>query len=79
MMMMRQRPTDGPQRGLLHERARLRDLDRQPLGGDDLDVGVGAVERGAALDALAAPTVAGTAERRRRPGPRSSGRSRAGR
>ena len=61
------------------EVAGLLDLDRQPLGRDDVDVGVGAVERGAALAALAAAAVAGTAAPRRRRGPRPSGPTRADR
>ena len=54
------------------EVAGLRDRDRQPLGGDDVDVGVGAAQRRAALATLAAAAVG--AEQRRGEGP---GRDRA--
>ncbi len=48
------RPDRGPQPGLVDELAGVLDLDRQALGGDDLHVGVAAVEGGAAFAAFAA-------------------------
>ena len=54
MMMTRHGPDRRPMRRQRREVAGLLDLDRQPLGGDDVDVGVGAVDGGAALEALAA-------------------------
>ena len=66
------------QRGLLHERAGLGDLDRQALGGDDLDVGVAAVEGGAALAALPAAAVGALQRRGERAGRRRAAGARAG-
>ena len=43
-------------------------LDGESLGGDDVDVGVRPVDRGAALSALAAPSLGALQRRRERPG-----------
>ena len=72
---------EAPDRGAVgrerDEVAGLLDLDRQPLGGDDVDVGVGAAERRAALAALAAAAVG--AEQRRGEGPGGDRAARPGR
>ena len=78
-MMTRHGPTEGRSADIGSQLAGLLDLDRQPLGGDDVDVGVGAVDRGAALAALAAAAAGDTPARRRRRGPPRSGRTRADR
>ena len=53
----------GPVRGELHEVAGLLHLDGEPLGRDDVDVGVRGLQGGAALVALPAPSL--RAEQRR--------------
>ena len=59
-----------PQGSLLHELAHRCDLDRQSLGRDDPDVGMGAIEGGATLTAPAAPPVGALKGCREGPGRR---------
>ena len=67
-IMTRQRPTEGAAPPPATSAAGVLDPDRQPLGGLDRDVGVGAVERGAALAADAAPAVRALQRGGERPG-----------
>lgn len=77
MMMIRHRPTLGRRPASLDQFADVVDLDGEALGGDDIDVGMGAVEGGAALAAGAAASL--WALERRSEGPSRIGSSRAGR
>ena len=79
MMMIRQRPTDGRLGGQRDEVTDLLHLDGESLGGEDVDVGVRRVDRGAALSAVAAPSVGALQRRGEGPGGHRAARTRAAR